>query len=365
MNILYLSKMTGKLWAGPNTSVPMQIVAQSSFDNVFWYNMNHVKLEKWEEMGAVCYNIDDYPTGRLQDLPEPFDKPDIAVVEEFYTFPFSSMIKDLQKMNIPYVIVPRSTMTKQAQRHKRIKKMIGNILWFKKMAARAAAIHFLTKEEKNDCTIKWNDKSFIVPNGIVLPSNNEKNFHVDKINAVYVGRIEIYQKGLDLLCQAIAEKREILRTANFCLTIYGPDRENSRALIEKMIKDMEISDIVFIKDAIFEKEKKQVLLEADVFIMTSRFEGLPMGMLEALSYGVPCFAASGTNMSSRILEYQSGWGSENSCHSIAENLQKMVLERDLLATKSKNAIKLASEYSWQTIAKETHEQYLNIIQSNK
>lgn len=40
MNILYLSNLTGNLFAGPNNSVPAQIRAQSKIDNVFWYNIN-------------------------------------------------------------------------------------------------------------------------------------------------------------------------------------------------------------------------------------------------------------------------------------------------------------------------------------
>ena len=40
MNVLYISKLTGNLFAGPNNSVPAQIKAQSKIDNVFWYNLN-------------------------------------------------------------------------------------------------------------------------------------------------------------------------------------------------------------------------------------------------------------------------------------------------------------------------------------
>ena len=32
MNILYISKLSGNMWAGPNNSVPAQIMAQTKFD---------------------------------------------------------------------------------------------------------------------------------------------------------------------------------------------------------------------------------------------------------------------------------------------------------------------------------------------
>ncbi len=43
MNVLYISNLTGNLFAGPNNSVPAQIKAQSKRDNVFWYNINDIK----------------------------------------------------------------------------------------------------------------------------------------------------------------------------------------------------------------------------------------------------------------------------------------------------------------------------------
>ena len=98
MNVLYISNLTGNLFAGPNNSVPAQIKAQSKRDNVFWYNINDIKREEWKEIN--CYNLKDYPSGRLKDLPKPFNKPDIAVIEEFYCFPFCKIIKDINENNI-------------------------------------------------------------------------------------------------------------------------------------------------------------------------------------------------------------------------------------------------------------------------
>ena len=165
MNILYVSKLTGNLFAGPNYSVPAQIGAQFQYDNVFWYNINNVKRQEWTEKGLDCKNLSDYPSGRLADLPSPFNRPDLAVVEELYCYPFCKIITDLQKAKIPYIIVPRSTMTVQAQHKNRLKKLVGNLLWFNKMIKKAAAIQYLTNEEQLE-SAKWKVKSFVIPNGI-------------------------------------------------------------------------------------------------------------------------------------------------------------------------------------------------------
>ena len=116
MNILIISKLSGNLFAGPNNSVPAQVTALSCLDNVFWYNINNVKRKAWSEIG--CFNLEDYSPASLESLPTPFNKPDVAIVEELYCYPFSRIIKELQNESIPYVIIPRSELTKQAQSKK-------------------------------------------------------------------------------------------------------------------------------------------------------------------------------------------------------------------------------------------------------
>ena len=44
------------------------------------------------------------------------------------------------------------------------------------------------------------------------------------------------------------------------------------------------------------KSKEQVLLDADVFIQTSRTEGLPTAVLEAMSYKIPVLITKGTGL---------------------------------------------------------------------
>lgn len=360
MKLLYISNLTGNLFAGPNYSVPAQIASQSKYDDVFWYNINQVKRKEWSENGLDCKNLSDYPTGRLADLPEPFNTPDLAIIEELYCYPFCRIIADLQKKGVPYIIVPRSTMTVQAQNKNHLKKIIGNLLWFNKMIKKAVAVQYLTKEEQLE-SAKWKVESFVVPNGIYPQEERKTAFSEDKIKATYIGRFETYQKGLDLLFSAIAKEQNALREVGFSLSLYGPNQESSLEGLQNQAKEQGIEDLLTINDSVFKDEKKKVLLSTDVFIMTSRFEGLPMGMIEALAYGLPCIATVGTNLSDEIVRYDAGWTATNDVESICDALRTMIKDRDKLLQKSQNAVKMANEYSWDTIAKKSHKIYGKII----
>lgn len=362
MNILFISKLTGNLFAGPNNSVPAQVLAQSAYDNVLWYNLNHVKRPEWMQNRLDCKNLDDFPTGRLADLPEPFKRPDLAVVEELYCYPFCKLITDLQHAKIPYIIVPRSTMTEQAQKKKALKKWIGNLVWFYSMVHKAAAVQYLTKEEQLE-SAGWKVKSFVIPNGTYPQTEKKQDFSPTGIKGAYIGRFETYQKGLDLLFLALSAEQHLLREAGFFLNLYGPNQEGSEEALQKQAKELGIEDMLTFHGPVFKEEKKAVLLSTDVFIMTSRFEGLPMGMIEALAYGLPCVATVGTNLAEDIEQYDAGWTATNEVESIRSALCSMVRDRNSLAPKSANAVKMADTYSWDSIAEQSHKEYATIVKT--
>ena len=365
MNILFISNLTGNLFAGPNNSVPAQITAQSKIDNVFWYNINHNRRTEWVDLH--CYTLDDFPTGRLSDLPEPFNHPDIVVVEEFYCYPFSKIIYDIQKASIPYIIIPRSELTQKAQKKNRFKKIIGNILYFKAFAKKAAAIMYLSEKEQEESCKQWRNKSFIIPNGTQHRDYCKKEYMSSRINAVYIGRYEKYQKGLDLLINSIVETQELLRKVGFVLTMYGVNQGNTVQYLESEINQNGISDLISINDCVYGAEKDEVLTKADVFVLTSRFEGMPMGLIEALAYGLPAIATTGTNMAEEISQYKAGWTSDNSETGVINAIKQMIdaKEKGEFEIYSRAAYTMAMSYSWDNIAKQTHIRLESIINGNK
>lgn len=245
-------------------------------------------------------------------------------------------------------------------------KKIGNLLYFNSFIKEATAIHYLTNEEYEESMEQWPVKGVIIPNGINIPNQCKTEFSKDRIHATYIGRYEIYQKGLDMLLEAISLEQNRLRNAKFTIDFYGPDQEGSLKKMQKIIADNGIEDIALLHDAVFEDDKRSVLLDTDVFVMTSRFEGHPMGMIEALAYGIPCLATSGTNVAKDIKKYNAGWTAGNDVDSIVNALRHMVEEYGTIKEKSINAIELAKTFSWDEIAQKSHDIYINVVkQYNK
>ncbi len=375
LNILYVSVREPHLRQGPTYSVPAQIAAQAQVDNVLWLNLvdsntpvmqELFKQVSWKRL-SYYKDLSQGKISSLAKLPHPFNHPDLIILEQFYPFgKHLTFLYKIIKSRIPFVIVPRGELTQGAQTQKKWKKKILNWLLFSRITRRAASIQYLTAQEQTASGTKWNNKGFVIPNGITLPPKiNRKYQSGAPVKLLYIGRLNMFHKGLDLLLNGFFQAKELLTTVPVTLDIYGPDLEDNRERLLHMVQELGIAPWVHIRKELYKADKIRALKQADLFIMTSRFEGHPMGLIEALAYGLPCVVTTGTNMREEIEKFDAGWTADNTADSIAAALTKMLNERAQFAQKSAHARALAEQYDWDKIAQQSHQIYEEIIRGNK
>lgn len=359
MKILFVSNLSSNKAAGLSWSVPAGVNAQSSIDDVLWINTSDAFIDHWAEVNAY-HNSSEYGKFKLSNLPDQFTSPDIVVFEGFNFIKHAIFARSLERKNIPYIIVPRGALTYEAQNnHSKWKKKLANIFFLNRFVKKSLAIQFLTEGER-DNSIGYNrHKNFILPNGFDDPGVYKSLFSKNAINALFIGRLDMHHKGLDLLLNVFERNKELLTTKNFHLSIYGPMRYDYYKIAEH-IKDKQLQKVVSIIGEVTGKQKEDVLLNSDLFIMTSRLEGHPMGLIEALAYGLPCLVSRGTNMYNEVAEYSCGWVCETKEKSIEEALIKVLEENNTFIAKSLNARKLASCYHWDKIATDFHNILINL-----
>lgn len=117
----------------------------------------------------------------------------------------------------------------------------------------------------------------VIPNACNLPLSHEYNIGSGKVIAV--GRFS-YQKGFDRLVKAWKQVAEI--HAGWSLHIYGNGEKDD---ISQMINTLNISHCVHLHDATADIINRYK--ESSFLVMTSRYEGFPMVMIEAQSCGLP------------------------------------------------------------------------------
>ncbi len=356
MKILYLSHLSTNIAAGMNWSVPASVRAQEQIDEVLWINTTDVLMPHWKEAKAYRNLKEMGGKLRLPALPEPFDKPDVVVFEGLYFKEYIVFSKELRRKHIPYVIVPRGSMTYQAMHnHARFKKWIAHKVWFNGFINHAWRIQYLTQQEADDSNTLFKTPYFIVPNGFDTPTVVKTSFCSKGIKAIFIGRLDIYHKGIDLLLDAITEVHKELHDAGFFLNIYGPHKYDYEK-IKNEIEKRGLNDVARVNDEISGKGKELVILDSDIFIMTSRFEGHPMGLIEAMAYGLPCLITPGTNMYEEVDKANAGWVCEDNVEHIGNALLRAIRDKDSYEIKSQKARELARQYEWGKLAESLHDE---------
>lgn len=346
---------------GIRTVVPSYIYEQAKYENVFIQNITGVQIECKEYQ--LDFANDGWPFN-IKDKEGNSFVPDIVIFHGFYSLEMVKLAKILCKNKIPYIVVPHGCFSRKAQATKRLKKIIGNIVFFNRFAKRAAAIQFLSQNELNNSVSK-NKNCFISTNPLALPKMQKTSFNENKTVFSYIGRYDTHIKGIDILIKAISDKKEFLLRNNCEFRFYGPYisiYEQKIEIIKSLISQYNVSNLISMNDGVFGDEKEQKLLETDVFVQCSRTEAMPMGILEAMSYGVPCLITQGTSLADLLDKYDAGWSCETTAEAIAETIEKAVLEKQLLTKKSVNAIAAVKEnFDPETIAKQTIKNYRKFI----
>lgn len=288
-------------------------------------------------------------------------KPDIVQFHSVYRFPFIRFYKLLKRKGIPYVIQMHGALSEENYKKSHFKKVIANKLFFYSYLNNASAVLFLNKEEQDKCVLRT-----ILKNSLILPNGCDKVNDVllketcnNPIDIIFIGRASMIHKGLDVLCDAL----DILMQeggGNFKLSFYAnPDDKDIPLLLERIKLYRTKIDY---KGGIYGTDKDLRLRNTDIFILTSRYEGMPMGLLEAISYGIPSIVTPGTNMSDILKVAEAGWITDLTPQDIAKTIKKAIkdFEENPLRYR-KNALKLSKSFNWDTIAGKSIEIYSKIL----
>ena len=354
MIIIHIACVHDNPFAGVVKAVPQHVIAQQDFADVAYINIDNITDD------SVKHQF-KYKRGMyVKDLLSPFNNPDIVVFHELYHQEFLHFSHELNKRNIPYVVIPHGCLSRVAQHKKWIKKKLGNLYFFS-FLHKASTIQFLSDfERKNSC---FNKKSFVAPNGVIIPDMKKNAFNQTRIVFSYIGRLDFEIKGIDLLLGAINQNKEYLQTNNCIFQLFGPSDSDSLQKCDSLIKFFGIEKTVLLFPPVSGKEKESVLLNTDIYIQTSRTEGMPQGILEALSYGIPCLVTRGTNMGTIVKDNNAGWVSDTNIESIKCTMISAIENKNKWKQMGENGrLVIEKEYSWNTVAKLSISKYLQVLQ---
>jgi glycosyltransferase involved in cell wall biosynthesis len=134
------------------------------------------------------------------------------------------------------------------------------------------------------------------PNSLEIKNNNLFQPLAFSNNLIAAGRL-VWQKGFDMLID-VAYILKSKHKANFKITIVG-DGPMKDILFNK-VKRLELESFIFFHP--FTVDIANIFKRHSVFLLTSRFEGLPVVLLDSQAYGLPCISFNCPTGPSEIIE---------------------------------------------------------------
>ncbi|MDF5720856.1 MAG: glycosyltransferase family 4 protein [Rhizonema sp. PD37] len=266
------------------------------------------------------------------------DAPDIVHMHSVFVPKQATLGRNIVKRKIPYVITPHGGLDSL---HGWAKKIVYSLIAEKRRFYEASAITVVTpKEEKTVRTfvprysgiIRW------VANPFDTCKLGEQNWkgNVGVKRLVYLGRFDVLHKGIDILL----EIARLLPEIEFHL--YGTEVSKTKRWLERIRRNCPCN--VHFHKPVFGVDKFQVLADASLYIQTSRWEGFPMSIAEAMHLGLPCAVSDVPNFAELFSQHDLGCVLPLNPKEAALQLSKVFEQPNQLVNWSKQAKVFAQEY---------------------
>ncbi len=176
---------------------------------------------------------------------------------------------------------------------------------------------------------------------------SERNNSTDKkFRLVFVGRLVPY-KGADMLIEAMNILGNSVRN-NISLTIVGDGSE--RNALEQQVKTLNLGATVTFTGWVEQHETLRFYSESDVFCFPSVREFGGAVVMEAMAAGLPCIVVNNGGIGEYVTE-DTGFriepvSKEFVVQELASSIERLFVDRVLLANMSRNAIQRAKGFAW-------------------
>lgn len=199
----------------------------------------------------------------------------------------------------------------------------------------AAVVTLTEADAENYARLYGAGNALCIPNPVSFEIPEYEYHAAHKV--VAVGRFA-YQKGFDLLLKTWAQVRD---KGDWTLQLAG--RGKQRQLLENMIKDLQLADSVQLLPPT--DDITALFAQAGIYAMTSRFEGLPLVLIEAQACGLPAVSFDcKTGPSEIIRDGKSGFlAADGDVGQFARKLQELMRNEQQRKSYSKAAYEHARE----------------------
>ena len=174
-----------------------------------------------------------------------------------------------------------------------------------------------------------------------LEKRNELKLKDDDIALISMGDL-IKRKNYDTAIRAIAE------TKNKKVHYYICGKGSEEDALKNLANSLGISEQIHFLG--FRSDIKELLTAADVFLFTTKQEGLPRSMMEAMASGLPCIASRIRGNTDLLENSEGGFLCDtNDVYAYAEKINILAHDIELRNKMGKNNLLAIKKFSVETV----------------
>jgi glycosyltransferase involved in cell wall biosynthesis len=223
-------------------------------------------------------------------------RPDIVHFHSVHIPQNVALADSLRDVGIPYCVTVHGGLFPPAFRRNVLRKVAFKLLFEQRYLNGAAFVQALSSDEASalkDYGIRA--PIVVIPNAMPLDTTLRgappaASHEADQSARgarifLFLGRLDPWQKGLDLLLRGFASLPPLDRAV---LIVAGDDRRQAREELERLAARLGIASQVVFKGPAFGDQRANLFASADVFVHPSRWEGVSLSVLVAAAAGKPC-----------------------------------------------------------------------------
>jgi glycosyltransferase involved in cell wall biosynthesis len=298
--------------------------------------------------------------------------PDIVHFHSVHIVRNIALAACLAQAGIPYCVTVHGGLFRAALRRAWLKKAVLHLVAERHYLNGALFIHALSPAEADVIRRRGVQQSIVViPNGLppaagVPPSRPDALYEQwawlrGRKVFMFIGRLDPWQKGLDLLIEAFANA-SLHDTA---LVLIGPDCRGSRRVLEDLAGRLGVSREVLFTGPAFGEDRANLFAAADVFVHPSRWEGVSLSVLAAAAAGKPCLLTRQSDPMGQLERAEAAIIVDPTVSSIAGGLRRaaMLLEQER-QTMGERARQVAdAHFNWRSIAETLADVYRSALEN--
>jgi glycosyltransferase involved in cell wall biosynthesis len=177
----------------------------------------------------------------------------------------------------------------------------------------------------------------------------EHPINLNNVRLGYIGRIDVYKKGLDRLVEALARTTHELGSVVH-LTMAGPDWYGQLESLLKKCAALDVRRYIEYVGEVARDKLASFFSSVDLLLIPSRYEGFPLVFGEACQYGCPVVVTPGSNVADYVRDNQVGFVVDD----LAAELPRIVagLTPESHEKLREHALTLGRRLSWETISRD-------------